>query len=154
MSSRLFQRVREQMGAAYYVKASSDLYTDHGYFAVSAGVEHSKLEPVVTAILEELAKTAAAPIPADELRRAKDHLAGGMLLGLETSDSLANYYGGQEILREKLMTPDELIQKIEAVTTEEVRAVAKTIFANQGLNMAMVGPFNDQPRAQTILQFP
>ncbi len=153
MSSRLFQRVREQMGAAYYVKASSDLYTDHGYFAVSAGVEHNKLEIVVTAILEELAKTAAAPIPAAELRRAKDHLAGGMLLGLETSDSLANYYGAQEVLRLPLQSPDELLKKAEAVTASQVQETAQFMFKNQKLNLALIGPAKEQERIAKILVF-
>jgi predicted Zn-dependent peptidase len=74
MSSRLFQRVREELGAAYYVKAGADLFTDHGFFAVSSGVEHGKLKIVIQAILEELAKIAKEPVAPHELARAKEHL--------------------------------------------------------------------------------
>ncbi len=152
MSSRLFQRVREELGAAYYVKADADLFTDHGFFSVSAGVHHPKLDIVIRAILEELHKMTTLLITERELEQAKDHMAGRMVLGLETSDSLAMYYGGQEVLREKIMTPNEYLAKIKAVTREDVMAVAKDIFKNDGLNMAIIGPIKDEKHVAGLLR--
>lgn len=140
MSSRLFQKIREELGAAYYVRAAADLYTDHGYLAAGAGVEHSKLKIVISAILEEFKKLKDAPVSEEELVRAKSHLSGNLLLGLETSDSLAVYYGSQEILKRKQTTPEELVKKINAVTAQQIQDLAKDIFQSSKLNMAMIGP--------------
>ncbi len=152
MSSRLFQRVREELGAAYYVKADADLLTDHGYLEVSAGVEHSKLEIVVTAILKELKTLATLRVTEAELARAKDHLSGRTVLGLETSDALAMYYGGQEVVHEALETPEETLKKVHAVTPEDILSVAKDIFKNDGLNLALIGPVKDGKKLEGLLK--
>ncbi|MEK7612492.1 MAG: pitrilysin family protein [Patescibacteria group bacterium] len=153
MSSRLFQRVREELGAAYYVRAGADLYSDHGYLAVASGVDIKKIDAVVSAIVAELERLTKELIPEDEFRRSKDHLIGKVLLGFETSDALAMYYGGQEVLREPLMSPEELKQKLESVTREEVMAVAKDIISNEKLNLAVIGPLEDKSSLAHILKF-
>ncbi len=153
MSSRLFQRVREQMGAAYYVRAGADLLSDHGFFEVSAGVEHSKLEPVIKAILEELYRMTKSLVPQAELARVKEHLSGRLLLGLETSDAMAMYYGGQEVLREKLVTPDALLKKVRAVDAMEIQAAARFIFQNKKLNLALIGPHEKPALLERLLRF-
>ena len=153
MSSRLFQRIREQLGAAYYVRAEGNLFSDHGYFGVAAGVDHAKLEIVIKAILEELQKMASQEVSEAELKRTKDHLVGRLLLGLETSDALATYYGGQEILHQEIMTPESLIEKINGVTSAEIMEVARFIFANSKLNLAVIGPFKDSAAVAEILKF-
>lgn len=152
MSSRLFQKIREEMGAAYYVRAETDLYTDHGYLAASAGVDNSKTDSVIKVILEEFAKIGETPAPQKELTRAKEHLIGNLILGLETSDQLAGFYGSQEILTGKLISPEELIEKIKTVKAEEITAVAKDIFQNCKLNLAIIGPFENKERFEKILK--
>jgi predicted Zn-dependent peptidase len=152
MSSRLFQKVREELGAAYYVRSSVDLFTDHGVLDVSAGVEHSKLETVISAILGELKRFTEELVPTDELKRSKDHLIGRLLLGIETSDSLATYYGAQEVLHQKLKTPEELIKNIEAVTAKEIMDVAQFIFRNDKLNIAMIGPHESEEPFKKLFQ--
>lgn len=152
MSSRLFQKIREEMGAAYYVNAAADLYTDHGYLAVSAGVDHNKIEAVILAMLEEFQKIISEPISDEELRRAKDHLIGNLIIGLETSDQLAGYYGGQEILTKETISPKDLAKKIQAIKAEEIMAVAKDIFQNRKLNLAIIGPFKDKEKFEKILK--
>lgn len=142
MSSRLFNKVRNELGAAYYIYSAPDLLTDHGVLEIAAGVDHKKIKDVIQAILEECARLKGELVPEKELQKAKDHLSGAILLDLETSDQLAQYYGGQEIVEKKIITPDELIAKIQAVTAEEVRGVAGDIFKNQGLNLALIGPFD------------
>ena len=141
MSSRLFMRVREQMGAAYYVGAGSDLSLDHGHFSIAAGVNHAQLTPVIRAILEECRRLRDEAVPPTEFRKSKDHLVGGMILGIETSDDLASFYGGQEILGRPALSPEEVIAKIKEVTADDVRAVARAIMKDGGLSLAIVGPY-------------
>lgn len=153
MSSRLFQKIREEMGAAYYVNASADLYTDHGYLAASAGIDNNKIEQVVLAVLEEFQKIISEPIGDEELRRVKDHLTGNLIIGLETSDQLAGYYGGQEILTKEIISPKDLAKKIQAVEAKEIMAVAEDIFQNRKLNLAIIGPFEEKEKFEKILAF-
>jgi predicted Zn-dependent peptidase len=143
-SSRLWQRIREQMGAAYYVGAGVDLYSDHGLVRMWAGVDHKKLEEVIRAGLEEFARLRDEKVSTAELERAKEHLVGNLFLSLETSDELAFYYGLQEIQNLPLLTPAALAQEIKAVTAEEIQAVACALFRNEGLNFAVIGPLQDR----------
>ncbi|MEK7635627.1 MAG: pitrilysin family protein [Patescibacteria group bacterium] len=152
MSSRLFQKIREEMGAAYYVGADSDLYTDHGYLAASAGIDHNKIESVLEAILEEFHKIAREPVEKKELQRVKDRIIGHLFLSLETSNQLANFFGGQEILTRQIISPDEISKKIQAVTAEEITAVAADIFKNNRLNLAIIGPFEDKTQFENIFK--
>lgn len=151
MSSRLWKRVREDLGAAYYVNAGADLSLDHGVFAVSAGVEHEKIDLVVAAILEECARLRDEFIPKGEFQKTKDHIIGNLILGLETSDELASYYGSQEILMKSALSPAKLIQKINDVTPEEVRDVARVVMHDRGLNFAVIGPYKNQEKFKKIL---
>jgi len=153
MSSRLFHRVREDLGAAYYVRAESDLTLDHGFMAVSAGVDHLKIEMVIKAVLEEMDRLTKELVPTEELQKSKDHLIGNFILGLEGSDDLASYYGGQEIVAKKVSMPDEIIKKVKAVKAEEVRAVAKALFMNSKLNLAIIGPYKESENFKKILKF-
>ncbi|MBU2101661.1 insulinase family protein [Patescibacteria group bacterium] len=152
MSSRLFQKVREEMGAAYYVGAGSRELTDHGKFIARAGANNSLLFDVVEAILEEFRRMKVELVEEKELQKAKDHFIGGLMLGLETSDEVAGYYGQQEILVGDLMKPDKLADKIREVTAEDVREVAKDIFQNNKLNLAVIGPSIDEERLKSILK--
>ncbi len=152
MSSRLFQEVREKLGAAYYVRSGSDLLTDHGFIAAGAGVEHSKLKLVISTILKEFKKLIDEPVSEAELARAKSHLAGTFLLGLETSDALATYYGGQEIAHKQLMTPEEMIKRVNTVTATDIQRVAKDLFKLETLNLAMIGPYKEKVEFEALLK--
>ena len=153
MSSRLFQKLREEMGVAYYVKAEADLLSDHGFLTASAGVDNNKVSEAIKAVVEEFEKLAKEPVKREELQRVKDRCVGGLIMGLETSDQLAGFYGGQEIITGKTISPEETIKKIQAVKIEEISAVAKDIFKNNKLNLAIIGPFKEKPRFEQILKF-
>lgn len=153
MSSRLFERVRNELGAAYYVKSSVDLSSDHGFLSVAAGVHHEKLFTVVEAVLKELQSLATTLVTPGELMRTKDHLAGHLLLGLETTDALATYYGGQEVLGDRIQTPKDLTARIQKVTAEEVREVARFFVRNEKLNCALIGPVKNEASLKKILKF-
>jgi predicted Zn-dependent peptidase len=153
MSSRLFQKLREEMGVGYYVSADNDNYTDHGLFEVAAGIDNARLIEVVKAILAELKKIKDVPIPEDELKKAKDYLTGSMYLGLESSDSVAEFCGYQEILKKEVISPDELAARLNEVTVDDIRAVAEKIFQNKNLNIALVGPVKDTTELEEVLTF-
>ncbi len=152
MSSRLFRRVREELGAAYYVRATPELSLDHGYLAVSAGVDHQKLEKVIAVILEEFKRLRHEHVGADELQKAKDHMIGNLILSLETSDELAGFYGGQEIITRKIVEPEKIIKKIQAITAPEIPAVARSLFLNPKLNLAILGPYKKAEHFLKILK--
>ncbi len=153
MSSRLFQKLREEMGAAYYVRADADLLSDHGFLIASAGVDNNKVSEATKVIIEEFERLIKEPVKKEELQRVKDRCVGGLIMGLETSDQLAGFYGGQEIITKKIVSPEETIKKIQAVKAEEVSAVAKDIFKSNKLNLALIGPFKEKPRFEQILKF-
>jgi len=144
MSSRLWKRVRDELGAAYYVHADAELSLDHGVFGISAGVDHAKIQTVIQAVLEECRKLRDEAVPEKELQRSKDHLIGNLILGLETSDELASFYGGQEILVKALLPPEKIIDRMNKVTAAEVRSVARAIFKSEGLNLAIIGPYRNR----------
>lgn len=153
MSSRLFVKVRGELGAAYYVRAGADLYLDHGHLEASAGVHHEKTKEVIKAILGEMRRFTKEKMSDAELKRVKDHLTGGTVLGLETSDALAMYYGGQEIAKQEILTPEEIMGKIQAVTAAQVKAVAKDLVKNKNLNLALIGPYKKASEFKKILTF-
>ncbi len=144
MGSRLFQRVREELGAAYYVRAATDLYSDHGLLEMVAGVAHGKVEEVLKASLEEFVRFREDAVKPEDLRRAKDHLIGNLYLSLEGSDDLGYFYGGQEVMGLPLKTPQEAAASVEAVTPEDIQAVARALIVDAGLNFALIGPFKDR----------
>ncbi|MEI7777263.1 MAG: pitrilysin family protein [bacterium] len=146
MSSRLFIKMREELGICYYIHTSSGVASDTGYFAVSAGVGNQRTEEAIEAIMNELKKIKSEGVGEKEIRKAKDFMIGNLSLDLEGSDDYANYYGFQEVLRESVLVPAEHIKKIEAVTGEQIKAVAEDIFKEKGLNLSLIGPFKDDKK--------
>ncbi len=151
MSSRLFQKMREELGICYYVRSGNDAFTDHGSLCVSAGVDSTRVEEGIKAILGELKRIRDEKIPSEELRKAKDYIIGNLYLGLESSDSLADFYGFQEILREEIKSPKEMEKEIEKITASDIQKVAKEIIQNKRLNLAIVGKYQDEERFRKIL---
>jgi predicted Zn-dependent peptidase len=152
MSSRLWKRVRDELGAAYYVHSDPDLSLDHGFMEIAAGVDHTKMEVVVRTALEECRRLREELVPAVELQRSKDHMVGNLILGLETSDELAGFYASQEILTKKPVSPEEVIRKVRAVTAADIRRVARDIFKEKGLNMAIIGPYKNTKKLEKLLK--
>ena len=152
MSSRLFEEVRDKRGLAYYIGADNDTATDTGYFIVKAGVNNEKVYEAIKVVLDEIRKIKDGGITAEELQRAKDNISGSMALGLEHSDAVANAYAGPVLFENKVLTPEEELGKIKKVTLEEVHQVAKDIFDDNKLNLAVIGPFKDEEPFKQILR--
>ena len=153
MSSRLFQKLREEMGVGYYVRAYNDTYTDHGFFQISAGVDNKRIEEVIRAVINECNKLKKKIVDEDELNKVKECLIGNMKLSLESSDDIANFYGGQELLKKEIKTADEKIREIRKVTAVQVNNLAREIFVNKNLNLCLIGPFKDKINFEKKLTF-
>lgn len=152
MSSRLFVEVREKRGLAYYVHADNEEFHDAGYVMAQAGVGLDKAEETVKVIIEEFAKIRDGKVTSAELRRAKDYSKGKLALALEDSFRVANFYTNQELLRKTIETPEEVREKIEAVTAEDIQRVAKDIFVPQKLNLAIIGPYKSKDHFDSLLK--
>ncbi|MEK7140598.1 MAG: pitrilysin family protein [Patescibacteria group bacterium] len=153
MSSRLFQKLREEMGVGYYVRAYNDPFTDHGFFQISAGVDNKRIDEVLEAVLEECRKLKKHAVSTEELNKVKECLVGNMKLSLESSDDISNFYGGQELLRKEIRSIEEKAKEIYKVTAEEVQTLAKDIFQNRKLNLALIGPFRKKAKFSKVLKF-
>jgi len=142
MSSRLWSKMRDDLGICYYIRAEHDPYTDHGLLSISAGVDNARVPEAVKGILAECARLRDELVGKDELAKAKENIAGSTMLELETSDARAEFAGFQEALKGRIDNPADMIAKVNAVTAEEVRSLAKEVFSKKGLNMAVIGRFS------------
>ncbi len=143
MSSRLFSKLRDEMGICYYIRAAHDPFTDHGDLSISAGVDNARVEEAIREILKQCALLKDELVGDAELKKVKDYISGTTLLELETSESRAEYCGFQEILKQEIDTPEEFMKKVSLVTAADVRKLAREIFVNSGLNLAIIGKFKD-----------
>jgi predicted Zn-dependent peptidase len=152
MSSRLFKEVRERRGLAYSVGSGYGYLADAGTFTISAGVNREKLVETIQVCLEETRKLASEPVPADEMRKAKDHNIGRFRLSLETANSLGQRHGELLITRGEIESIESVVERIEAVTMEDVQAVATRLFANGTFHATCVGPKLDEDEIAKALE--
>jgi predicted Zn-dependent peptidase len=153
MSSRLFTEVREKRGLCYYVHSDVDTYHDTGVFGGSAGVDPARINEaleVISALFKEMANS-TAQLTAAELDRAKEYLTGTMVLNLEESRSLAQFYGFKELLLNEVETPQEVLDKVRAVTLEEVQALARELVVDDAMRLTVIGPFKEQAAFEKYL---
>lgn len=153
MSSRLFSEVRDKRGLAYDIHAGGETYTDSGFFMVKAGVNNSKAVEALQVVMAELRKVKKEGITLQELQRAKDQMEGSLALGLEHSDAVAETYAESLIFHNKVLTPEEELDKMKKVTLEQVLEVASEIFDDKKLNLSLIGPFEKEDEFKKILQF-
>ncbi|MFB3095011.1 MAG: M16 family metallopeptidase [Candidatus Acidiferrales bacterium] len=139
MSSRLFQKVREQRGLVYSIFSDASAYRDTGCFSVSAGTGHENVQQVLRLILEEFSLLKREPVPADELRRAKDNIKGGLLLSLESTSARMGSLARQQIYFGRVYDPEEILARVEAVTAEEIQQAARDFFQPQLVAAAVLG---------------
>lgn len=143
MSSRLFQKMRDELGICYYVGAAHDLFTDHGILEITAGVPARRLAEAIQAILFEARSLKETAVSDALLSHVKDYLVGNLYLGLESSDSVADFYGHQEIVRKPLQTPEDIVVEIRAVTSDDILRVCRAYFTPARLNLALIGEVKD-----------
>lgn len=140
MSSRLFMAVRERHGLAYAVRTMTENLTDSGSLATQVGARTDKATLALELILQEYNRIMIEPVPATELAKAKQMLKGHLVLELEETNALAMYTGGQALLKNEVMTPEEISDQIEAVTAAEVQAVAEELLDPAKRALVLLGP--------------
>jgi len=139
MSSRLFQEVREKRGLAYSVGSYAVGYADAGQVGVYLGTREDNLGTACEVVAAELQRIGDEPLPDDELRRAKDHLKGRLVLGMESSGTRMNRIGRAVLTGTELLTVDETIDRIEAVTTDDILALAREHWQPERLSASAIG---------------
>lgn len=154
MSSRLFHEIRERRGLAYYVRTHSDEYADAGSLVTTAGIDPKRITEAIEVMVNEYARVGQGKMELsdEELKKAKEYLKGHLVLELEDSRSVAGFYAHQELLEEAIENPDQLISKIDAVTREDIESAGKEFFTEKGLNLAMIGNFEDKQTLENLLK--
>jgi predicted Zn-dependent peptidase len=140
MSSRLFQNIREKRGLAYSVFSSLSAYRDAGNIMIYAGCAADAVEEVIDLCVEELRGLKRAPVPEAELKRAKDHLKGSLMLSLENTASRMSHLARQEIYFDRHFGLDETLAGVQRVSADDIRRVACDLFANGSLAATVLGP--------------
>ncbi|GII60522.1 putative zinc protease [Sphaerisporangium krabiense] len=143
MSSRLFQEIREKRGLAYSAYSYTTQYSDTGQFGVYVGCLPGKIDDVLKICREEISRVVADSITEEEIARGKGQMRGGLVLGLEDTGSRMSRIGKSELVYDTLMSVDEVLARIEAVTPEEIAAVGREILS-QPLTLAVIGPYGDK----------
>ncbi len=151
MSSRLFTEVRERRGLCYYVYSHHDAYTDAGSLVVAAGVDVNRIDLAITTILDELWKLAESGPDEAEFTKAKNYLKGKFVLGIEDTRGLIMFGARREAVEDGYWEPAKALAAIDAITMDDVRRVATRIFDREQLNLAVVGPFDDEERFAKLL---
>lgn len=144
MSSRLFQEIREKRGLVYSIYGYFRGYEDIGQGVIYAGTDNERVKETIAATVGELKKLRDIPVPEDELERSKTLRKGRLLMSLEDSRSMASWVGSQEATYGEIMTPEEVMEKIDAVTVEDVQRLAAEILRDDRFSLALIGPFTKE----------
>ena len=151
MSSRLFQEIREKRGLGYDVQSYVTRFRDAGSVVVYTSVDPTRVDETLRAIVGEL-DSVQQPLPADEIQRAKDFWKGRIELRLEETRSLASWLGSQELLFDRILTVEDVVARIDAVTSEDLMRVASDVFRHDRFHVAAIGPDLDESKVVKIIQ--
>ena len=151
MASRLFQEIREERGLAYAVYSYTAEFDDAGKWVIYGGVEVGKVHDAIEAVLQELRKLRDEGITDEELQHVKEQVKGGMLLGLEDTWSVAARNGSHILRYDEVIPVEQVVAEIEAVTQEDVLRVAGRLIKPKALNLAVIGPYQEEQSFQQLL---
>src|ERR1700720_345301 len=142
MSSRLFQNIRERQGLAYAIESDLSPYTDSGVLSVYAGTSRESAAQLIRSVSDEFRAVRADGVSDEELRRAKDHLKGSMMLSLESTSARMSNLARQAMYLHRFISLDEMLASIEAVTREEVHTIARDFFEPSRITLTILGSLN------------
>jgi predicted Zn-dependent peptidase len=143
MSSRLFQEVREKRGLAYSIYSSEHMYIDGGTHTVYAGTQATWAPEVLKIVREEACKLIDGDATEEEVQRAKGHVRGGLVLSMDDPGGRMSRLGRSELVHGEILTVDDLLARVDAVTTDDVARVAKRTYGASDPVLACVGPIAD-----------
>jgi predicted Zn-dependent peptidase len=152
MSSRLFQKVREEQGLVYSIYSDLNPYSDTGCLCVYAGTSRESAPKVVQSVLDEFKRLKNEPVPADELERVKDQLKGSLMLSLESSTSRMSNLARQDMYFDRFISQDEIIQRVEGVSANEICALANEMFQSEKIAVTLLGNLDGLKLPRTALQ--
>ena len=152
MSSRLFTEVRERRGLAYYVFAHNQSYTDAGSLYSQAGVDITRADEAVETIRNEFRRIADEAVPSEELEKARALAKGRFVLRLENPQGMTLFGLSREVLEGEAEEPDAVLAGLDAVTAEDLQRVAQDVIGSNGLNLALIGPFEDAAPFEDLLR--
>ncbi len=152
MSSRLFYEIRERRGLAYYVRSSASSYQDTGMFHIGSGLQVDKIEEAITVIIGELHRIMEVPVDAKELLKAKEYIKGRTTLALEENQARLDWCIEQEAFHKKIHEPKELFDKLDKVNALQVSAVAKELFQEKNLSLAVIGPYKNEKNFEKLIK--
>ena len=147
MSSRLFEQVREKRGLAYAIRSEAQKHQDTGAFVINMGVENGKSARALDVVLRELDKTCRTEVSKEELNRAKEFLKGQLLLGLEDSVNYMLWIGEKLLTLKRVPDINEILKKIDSVSSQDLKNVAKKIFTSRHLSLALIGTLTEKEKA-------
>ena len=153
-SSRLFLKLREEDGLCYDVHSFQTDYADCGTLQVYMGVDAEDVLPAMRAVLAELSRLRDEPVPEAELERARNFALGRLELRLEESRAMASFLGTQEALHDRVLTMDEVIERMRGVTSEDIQALARRLFRDEALCAAVIGPNLGSRSLEAALRLP
>jgi len=145
MSSRLFQEVREKRGLAYAVYATESPFKEFGIFYVYAGTEKKNLNQVIDLVLAEFKKMKHEGLTAREMERAKEHIKGSLVLGMESTASRMSYLAKTEFYYQRAITIDEIFEKVDRVTNEDIIKLACKYLKDEYLTLTVIGDLTEPP---------
>lgn len=151
MGSRLFLELRERRSLVYDVSTFSASYADAGTFGIHAGFDPDQSDAVVRAIVGELDRISSDPVGADELSRARAYTRGRLELRMEDSGAVAGWIGMGEILLPRILTVEEVIERLDAVTIDDLLRVAQRLLRPSQARLAVLGPFRSRRRFEAAL---
>jgi predicted Zn-dependent peptidase len=151
MSSRLFLEVRERRGLAYYIFGMNYSYTDAGSLFSQGGVDLARVDEAVAVVAEQFKLIASEPVPSDELEKARALAKGRFVLQTESPNGLILFGLRREVLEGGAIEPEEYLAGLDAVTAEDVQRVARDVIGGSGLELALIGPFDDADRFEKLL---
>jgi predicted Zn-dependent peptidase len=145
MSCRLFYQLRERRGLCYYIHSGSEPFSDTGYVYTRAGLtaDAKKINEAIKVIIDEHQKIAEGELKDEEVKKAKEMVKGRLILSLEDTHDLASFVGRKLIFEGKIVEPQEIIKKIDAITREEIIDLAKKLFVKEKLNLALLSPITE-----------
>jgi predicted Zn-dependent peptidase len=152
MSSRLFQKVREEQGLVYSIYSDLNPYSDTGCLCVYAGTSRESAPKVVQAVLDEFKRVKSERVPEEELERVKDQLKGSLMLSLESSTSRMSNLARQDMYFDRFIGQDEIIRSVEAVSAEQVSDLANEIFTRDSVAVTLLGNLNGLKLPRTAIQ--
>lgn len=151
MSSRLFIKLREELGSGYYVSAHHGTSKTFGRFSISTGTAHARVPEIIDAIIKETARLKTELVPADELAKVKEYRRAHLLMGLETSDDVADFLIDQEIFKNEIHTPEKFEEIFSKITAEDIKRVANIVFDPKKLTVGVIGKGIDVAALKNVI---